>query len=635
MRLFLVLFLLATPLTAHAQIAGAWQPVPTDTDGNKRHENAFVQIGDKFYLVGGRGMKPIDIYDPATKTWSQGAQPPLEMHHFQAVAHHGLLYVVGAFTGGWPNETPLANIYLYDPAQDRWIVGPEVPAHRRRGAAGVVVHDDKLYVVCGIVNGHQSHWVPWLDVYDPATGTWTELPDAPRARDHFMAAVVDGQLYAAGGRRSGSVPGAMFGGTVAEVDVYDIEEQTWRTLPSPKGDIPTQRAGTGVAVVSGEVIVVGGESDEQGEAHEQVEALNPSTETWRALPSLVQGRHGTQVINTPEGLYVAGGCANRGGSPEIVALEHLAVAMPSYTQGERIPIGIPVEGSRLETVAVEPMGMGKARVTIANAGGNQALVIAHALVHGGGQVEAGPDFPHILAPGALLKVDVSFDPEAGSELVVKALKRGAPVVVPLSERHAVEYMAPMLVETGGHLIAEAEAFVHQANTSQRQWYVTGADSLHDVGNDPDGNNAAGASGGVYLEALPDTRMTHDDPLVDDVSFANTPGRMGTLTYYAHVKSPGRYYVWVRTHTSGTEDNGIHVGLNGTWPASGQRMQFDGNKQAWSWESRQRTEEVHTGVPELIYLDIPEAGIYSIQFAMREDGFEFDQWALTPTYAAPE
>jgi len=39
----------------------------------------------KIYLLGGRRIQPADIYDPATRTWTLGAPPPVEVHHFQPV----------------------------------------------------------------------------------------------------------------------------------------------------------------------------------------------------------------------------------------------------------------------------------------------------------------------------------------------------------------------------------------------------------------------------------------------------------------------------------------------------------------------------------------------------------------------
>jgi hypothetical protein len=93
-------------------------------------------------------------------------------------------------------------------------------------------------------------------------------------------------------------------------------------------------------------------------------------------------------------------------------------------------------------------------------------------------------------------------------------------------------------------------------------------------------------------------------------------------------------VWVRAHSTGSEDNGIHVGLNGEWVPSGQRMQWCEGKKQWSWASKQRTKEVHCGVEQLIYLDIPTTGLHTISFSMREDGFEFDKFILTKVFETP-
>lgn len=182
-------------------------------------------------------------------------------------------------------------------------------------------------------------------------------------------------------------------------------------------------------------------------------------------------------------------------------------------------------------------------------------------------------------------------------------------------------------ETDGVVAVEAEHFFEQTKTEVRCWYRTTAHVAVGLKPDIDTPHVEGSSGGAYLEILPDTRWTHDEQLIWAENFMNDPGEMAILSYKIHINQPGRYYVWGRIFSTGTEDNGLHVGLNGKWPESGQRMQWTA-KNHWAWGSKQRTEEVHTGVPHLLYLDIPEAGEHMIQFAMREDGTEFDKWMMT-------
>jgi len=328
---FLPLILLTVPACA-AQDAGdadrgQWDMLaPAADSAMNRHENAYAKVGDRFYLIGGRGERPVEIYDPATGRWTTGATPPVSMHHFQAVSHGGKIYVLGAFNGTYPDETPIPNVYVYNPASDTWTEGPAIPADRQRGAAGAVAHDGLIYLVGGIQNGHIDGQVRWLDAFDPATGTWSTLADAPRFRDHFQVAVADGKLYAVGGRRTSQATGEVLDLTIPEVDVYDVTTDTWTPLP-PSGDLPTERAGTTTVTVNGHIIVMGGESGTQVPAHAEVEVLDPTAGTWQSLAPMNVGRHGTQAIVHEGQIYLAAGSRTRGAT-EINSQERFT--LPSF-----------------------------------------------------------------------------------------------------------------------------------------------------------------------------------------------------------------------------------------------------------------------------------------------------------------
>lgn len=302
--------------SVHAQ---SWTTLSPPTECTARHECAAAAVGDKLYLMGGRGMKPVEAYDPATNTWEIKAMAPLEMHHYQAVPYQDKIYVIGAFTGGYPHETPVPYVYIYDPSNDEWTRSHEIPEDRRRGAAGVVVHNDKFYVVGGIEDGHWADNRDYMDEYDPKTGEWQTLPSLPRVRDHFQAVVVDDKLYAVGGRKSYAKEGHTFELTYGEVDVYDFQEKEWKTLSS-QDDLPTQRAGSSTVAYENGFIVVGGESINQVAAHAEVEYYQPG-KAWKKIAPLERGRHGMQVVPIAGKFYVAAGCGNRGGNPELTSIE--------------------------------------------------------------------------------------------------------------------------------------------------------------------------------------------------------------------------------------------------------------------------------------------------------------------------
>ena len=128
-------------------------------------------------------------------------------------------------------------------------------------------------------------------------------------------------------------------------------------------------------------------------------------------------------------------------------------------------------------------------------------------------------------------------------------------------------------ETGGLVAVEAEFFYKQSLSDIRQWYMYSKDVWPKVGRDDDDPHCKGASNNAYVEILPDTRVTHADKLTGGENFSNEPGKLALLHYKVYFNTTGRYYVWVRAHSTGSEDNGIHVGIDGEWPESGQRMQW--------------------------------------------------------------
>jgi hypothetical protein len=186
----------------------------------------------------------------------------------------------------------------------------------------------------------------------------------------------------------------------------------------------------------------------------------------------------------------------------------------------------------------------------------------------------------------------------------------------------------ILEEKGGLVAVEAENFTVQTDTETRKWCITSTTQTPEISPDGDESHANSASGGAYIEILPDTRRNHSMKLINGENFSNQPGKLAVLVYPVHFNTAGRYYVWVRAYSTGSEDNGLHVGLDGTWPDSGQRLQWCEAKNSWRWESMQRTEAEHCGEPHKIYLDIEQPGLHTIEFSMREDGFEFDKWLMT-------
>ncbi len=184
-------------------------------------------------------------------------------------------------------------------------------------------------------------------------------------------------------------------------------------------------------------------------------------------------------------------------------------------------------------------------------------------------------------------------------------------------------------ERDGLVAVEAEHyFAVDLRGHPRDWVLTQAGEIPNISPDPDGEHVEDSSGGAYLEILPDTRVTHADP-IGPGAFFSAPGQGPTVSYRVNFETTGRYYVWVRAHSTGTEDNGLHLGVDDTWPGSGERIQWTSGKFEWTWANSQRDSCGQTaGCRGSIYVDIDTTGEHIIRFSQREDGFEFDKFLMT-------
>ena len=283
---------------------GQWQV--REPSSQARQEVSYVEANGKFYLAGGTTTGLHERYDPKTNSWTTVKPLPVpdnkKLDHIQGVQLGGKIYYIGGLSA-WPGPH-VDTMYVYDPATDSFTKGTPMPAGRARGAGGVASYGGKIYYAGGL---HDGKAVPWFDVYDPKTNTWSQLPNMPRARDHFQAAVVSGKFYAIGGRNSGISLNA----TTPKVDVYDLSKGSGGAWRTPNTELPTQRGGFATAVLEQEILVIGGEGG--GKAHNAVEAYNTITNSWRTMEPMPTPRHGTQAVVCNGGVYVAAGGTRQGG----------------------------------------------------------------------------------------------------------------------------------------------------------------------------------------------------------------------------------------------------------------------------------------------------------------------------------
>jgi hypothetical protein len=125
-----------------------------------------------------------------------------------------------------------------DPAEDTWVEKTAMPTPR--GGLGVVVVDGKIYAIGGASSSGPGSsgtggFLGTNEVYDPATDEWVSKAPMRTPRAYFAIAAFQGKIYCMGGQVGWyQEPAASYlwgPVTTLNVEVYDVAEDAWSTLP--------------------------------------------------------------------------------------------------------------------------------------------------------------------------------------------------------------------------------------------------------------------------------------------------------------------------------------------------------------------------------------------------------------------
>jgi N-acetylneuraminic acid mutarotase len=301
---------------------GQWKVLKTKNEIANRSECGLVAANNKLYLIGGDGgSNAVASLDLKTLMWKKLADAPVDMNHFQAVAYDNKIYVLEAFSGGgFPDQTPLENPYIYDIGKNTWSKGAQIAPERRRSGAAAAQYNGKLYLIAGIQHGHSSGTTNMFDMFDPKLNDWIPLSAAPHIRDHCQAAVIGDKLYVVGGRNTSyHEPDnfmAFFAKTVVEVDCYDFKTNMWSTLPAK---LPLGSGGGTLVNLNNILYYMGGEratATEPNAPRRNVYYLDPgNSNDWKETDSLHFARNGTAAAVWNNHIYLAGGSGGSPGGP--------------------------------------------------------------------------------------------------------------------------------------------------------------------------------------------------------------------------------------------------------------------------------------------------------------------------------
>lgn len=236
-----------------------------------------------------------DAYDPVTDKWSRLADIPQPISHCGQVAdtddpNHPIFWLAGGFLGDHPGPST-TEVWKYDIRNNLWTGGPALPGPRGGGA--LVKLGRELHYFGGTLrmNGiyqqdFGSHWALDLDSgtgWRNTTKSGQVLADLPNPRNHMGGTVLNGKIYALGGQHLGNQDTT----PQSEVDVYDPATNTWSqaaAMPRPIGHVTAN-----VFVRNGRIVVTTGVGIQSVKLANVIE-YDAATNTWAELPALPEGR---------------------------------------------------------------------------------------------------------------------------------------------------------------------------------------------------------------------------------------------------------------------------------------------------------------------------------------------------------
>jgi len=281
-------------------VAGTWSATGPMGVGREMHTATLLPDG-KVLIAGGAAPYPdnttsgAELFDPSTGLFSStGSMGTPRQFHTATLLKNGKVLV----TGGVRYNTPMDNVWftaeLYDPATGTWSDTGSM-GYARAAHTMTLLPDGKVLVAGLWGNGDPRS----AEVYDPATGQFSFTGSMVNARtdasgSHTATLLGNGKVLFAG---AAGCYGRAYG-----AELYDPGTGTF-TLTGPMGSCRSNHQA--VLLPNGTVLVMGGTPADPPFA---AEIYNPATDEWSAASPMGIERFWHTATGLPNGkVLVAGG----------------------------------------------------------------------------------------------------------------------------------------------------------------------------------------------------------------------------------------------------------------------------------------------------------------------------------------
>lgn len=288
-------------LSARTLPTPIWSNTGNLNAGRDSHTATTLPSG-KVLVAGGNGsngtLRSAELYDPTTGTWSNTGNLNTDRNaHTATLLLGGKVLVAGGFSCAPPPQSclQLRSAELYDPATGTWSNTGNLNIARDAHTATLLPNGNVL-IAGGFLAGSALNNA---ELYDPATGTWSSAGNLNTGRYRHTATLLpNGKVLVAGGLGANA--------DLNSAELYDPATGTW----SMTGNLNTAREfHTATLLSNGKVLVAGGFVNfDNGQVTNSAELYDPVTEIWSNTGNLNTGRAYHTGTLLPNGkVLVAGG----------------------------------------------------------------------------------------------------------------------------------------------------------------------------------------------------------------------------------------------------------------------------------------------------------------------------------------
>ena len=248
------------------------------------------------YAIGGsnnsnRDLTGVEAFNPTTKKWTAVASLPVSgSGTCAAVGVAGKIYAIG---GG---STPGSGVFAYSTTKNTWFTEASLPSPASDGACARGADGD-IYFFDSAYTGHVYQ-------YNPTTNTWATKASLFPRMAYFPAAVLgpDKRIYVS--------LGYSFDGIGLELDIYDPATDTWTVGSPPPSGITCGSCSAAAVIGPGGSMYVGAGGSVMG-------VYSFSSNTWTSLAG-GPGFDGQLGVSggSPAHLYFMGGASKNSFYPQ-------------------------------------------------------------------------------------------------------------------------------------------------------------------------------------------------------------------------------------------------------------------------------------------------------------------------------